>query len=125
MFSVDVTPAVVTSLSITSVTTNSALITWTTDTPTSQGSINYFDMRFSGRNLFGYNVYESPEIANTPRIEHSLTLPNLESGMTYAFTVRGNDHMGYGVNNVSVSGYTSIIFDGHNLSYTFTTLSGL
>src|SRR3989344_4035318 len=97
----DITPPVVSSVTASSITSNSAIITWTTDEPAT-GFVNYG----SAPN----NWVVTPTITSYSTL-HSLTLSNLGSNTLYTYRV-------YSVDSVSNGP------QGYPPEHTFTTLSG-
>ncbi|MEK7479605.1 MAG: fibronectin type III domain-containing protein, partial [Patescibacteria group bacterium] len=103
-FSVDVTPPVISALSVSSITSNSAVITWTTDEPTYSAGANYGST--------------SNDWAITPRTythvtSHSATLTGLNSGTLYKYRVTSVDEKG--------NSTQTPLYPAYN---TFTTQSG-
>ena len=97
----DIIPPVVSSVTASSITSNSAIITWTTDEPAT-GFVNYG----SAPN----NWVVTPTITSYSTL-HSLTLSNLGSNTLYTYRV-------YSVDSVSNGP------QGYPPEHTFTTLSG-
>lgn len=97
---VDITQPVASSVSASGVTSNSAVITWTTDEPT-DGFINY------GSTPTNWVVTSTNTSYTT---SHSFTLSNLGSNTLYTYRIYSRDATGNGLQGTP--------------DYTFTTLSG-
>lgn len=96
----DITPPVISSVSASLITSNSAVIIWTTDEPAT-GFVNY------GTNPWNWVV--TPDDL-TLATSHSFTLTNLTSTTTYYYRVYSRDSSGNGTQGLPVV-------------YTFTTLA--
>ncbi|MFH1089757.1 MAG: carboxypeptidase regulatory-like domain-containing protein [Candidatus Uhrbacteria bacterium] len=94
----DTIAPIISSLSVSTITTTSATITWMTDEPTS-GTVNY------GLTA-SYEI--APLINSSLAISHSLTLTGLISGGTYHYSVTSSDFCG---NSTSSSDATFTTID--------------
>ena len=99
-FSVDVTDPVVSNLSVSPITENSAVITWTTDEP-ANSQVNYGSTSSN---------WALTPIDYTKVTSHSVTLTGLTSGTLYKYRVMSTDDLG---NTTQTPTYPS--------EYTFTT----
>lgn len=95
----DITPPVISSVSASSITSNSAIITWTTDEP-AISFVNY------GSTPTNWKVIPENMNLNT---SHSFTLTNLTSNTVYSYRVYSRDNFGNSI-------------QGLPPSYNFTTL---
>ncbi|TSC84154.1 MAG: mucin-2-like [Parcubacteria group bacterium Gr01-1014_17] len=99
----DITPPVVSSVLASSITANSAVITWTTDEP-ALGYVNYGSVAD-----WAITPYDNSWAAYvTP---HSYTLSNLKSGTLYTFRVY----------NFDAKGNSAVLSTGYPPEHTFTT----
>lgn len=102
----DITPPVISSLSASSITSNSAVITWTTDEP-AIGSVNY------GSNPWNWVV--TPDDI-TLLTSHSFVLTNLTSTTTYFYRVNSRDSSGNSIQGLpSVHTFTTLTAPSSNL----------
>lgn len=94
---VDVTPPVISGVAISSITMNSAAVTWTTD-EASQGSIRYGT---------GSGVYTSTEEETSNVTSHSVQLTGLSAGTRYYYIVSSKDQSDNTANSTETSFTTS------------------
>ena len=81
----DVTPPVISSIAASSITSNSAVLTWTTNEAATQ-QVSYRSTSFSWQ--------LEPENTTSFSTSHSFTLSNLIAGITYVYKVLSRDHSG-------------------------------
>jgi PGF-pre-PGF domain-containing protein len=93
----DVTPPVISGIAVSSITTNSAAVTWTTD-EASQGSVRYGT---------GSGVYTSTEEETSNVTSHSVQLTGLSAGTRYYYIVSSKDQSDNTANSTEMSFTTS------------------
>ncbi|VVB89192.1 Subtilisin-like serine protease [uncultured archaeon] len=93
----DVTPPVISGVAVSSITTNSATVTWTTD-EASQGSVRYGT---------GSGVYTSTEEETSNVTSHSVQLTGLSAGTRYYYIVSSKDQSDNTANSTEISFTTS------------------
>jgi PGF-pre-PGF domain-containing protein len=93
----DVTQPVISGIAVSSITTNSATVTWTTD-EASRGSIRYGIV--SG-------IYTSTEEETSNLTSHSVQLPGLSAGTRYYYIVSSKDQSDNTANSTEASFTTS------------------
>jgi len=106
----DIAPPVVSSVSASSITANSAVITWTTDEP-ALGYVNYGSAPENAPSGSDWTITPYDNSWAAYITSHSYTLSNLKSNTLYTFRVYNND----------AKGNSAVLSTGYPPEHTFTT----
>lgn len=102
-YTIDATPPAISNVMATSITSDSAIITYTTDEPSGQ-SVNFGSTPTNWTSAGGYNGIGSPTFTTS----HSIALSNLQSNTQYTYRVYSNDAVGNSAQTDPIYTFTTL-----------------